>query len=294
LGEQPIPLIFHGSEIVGTSSKTNITFKSDIQLHLRIYEETLDYSSEEIHVNRKKLFDNVYLVDADKSISKLHSDIYDIILKEKGDGLDIISNLSDGVCIFSITLIHDSRYDYIVTYFKDNYHEASLLVNVPDKNYERFEHGLISINYHDSPFNEEDVNEIIEDLQKSGIKSQVVNTNERSYEHGAGSFTGAIILAIVSATTGVTVHKALESINDKLNKQKLIDNYIKYGDYDIEKLYLNVAKRYKDRNIKKCKVSKFDEIDGIYYIELISKDRTYSIRTDNDSTILDIRVVFTI
>ncbi len=93
-------------------------------------------------------------------------------------------------------------------------------------------------------------------------------------------FFTAAILAIVSATTGVTVNKAIEAVNEKWRKQKEIDNFILYGEYDVEKLYLSLARIYQDNKIKKCKITKFEERDDGIIIELVSKDKRYRVKTD--------------
>ncbi len=176
-------------------------------------------------MNYKKLYEGEFLINKKRSISQSHSDIYNLILKKQGDGLDINVNLTSETCLMDISLIDNDDYKYIVKYFRSKFTEATEFYVEKDIEVEGYQNGFVAINHFDSSI-EEDINSIIEELKEHGIEAELLNLNEKSHECGAGAFFTAAILAIVSATTGVTVNKAIEAVNEKWrNKRKLIISY---------------------------------------------------------------------
>lgn len=290
MGEEPVPSLLRYYKTVKQERIVENT-QRDKMLKLKIFQEIRGFTSEQIKVEYKKLYQGVYQICEGQSISKIHLDIYDLILKKQGDGSNIMVNMSECISTCNIFLIDNNEFNYLVDYFTTNYFKLIDDEDEKDVDFTMYKNGILSINHYDNSI-EEDIQQIIKQLQKYGIETKLINFTETSTECGTGSFLTTAILAIVSAATGVAVNKILEIINEKWKEKKYIENYITYGDFNMEKLYLNIARQYKDSRIKKCKVSKFEEYNTDICIELTSCDKSYWVRADKTANVLECRVTY--
>lgn len=181
--------------------------------YLDLIQENIDFTSKSFDRTFGKLGDYEFI--SDKKPSEIEKEIYNSVMQVKGDGMSLDYTESQGICYLKLSLIFTSKdsdeYDQklikesvdVVNDFislNSNDSESSLTHNLIEKDTgiyisikENGGSGLVNSN------------EIIELLDKAGVKSELISVNGNWYDRGASSGTESMLIFIMGAiSSGIT------------------------------------------------------------------------------------------
>lgn len=208
-----------------------------------------------------------------------------LILSVKGDGVAIeLLEFSQDDYMLKIELIHGLEDISFIIEELNRVFTKSNNDKITNANQNMF-NGILNIGIHDNK-NENERIEILDFISsvfnEHNIEYRICNKRTNRFEHGAGGESVSILIGVFTVLTPIIKDK----IQKKLEERKKYDLYIKYGEFNIEKLYLNLAREIKDINVKRFKIKSFIKTEsGEYHIDIGNKDIKYLIICDSDSNI---------
>lgn len=241
-------------------------------------------------------YGNVFMIKDDNIDIGNH--IHHMVMRNKGDGVQtIIGNFNDLVYMKVYLLLSEKTEEvditYLINYLESTYEITSDdLININYDNYDN----LVCINYGESKENV-NLDELLNEFRNAGLECEICTEEVNIYERGASGITGQIMIGICgglgSGLALLYVQSILNKLKQKSVQREFVSDYITFGNFDKNKLLLNLAREIKDPNIHKYHISNFKEVkDGEFSVIIEKRDIKHEIICNKDAQILKKRTTY--
>lgn len=247
-------------------------------LVINIYEELWDEN-----FTKNILYHNCFNV-TEEFIDNLPKKLQKFLFEKKGDGFSIDFSEFLNFNVLDICLMGNKELlDTIINYLENGQLQK---IDYTEEIREYPFNSLFIIESMDLD-SKKLVHTISEILGKNNIDNEIIKKEESIYERGASGLMITIIIAITSIVSPYIIDK----VKDELRKKEEISNYVKYGDFDFNKLFLNFLHKIQDTNKKSFSLYKFERVEDSenYKIIIFGKKARYNIVSDNRANILDLK-----
>lgn len=264
-------------------------------LVIDIFNKYIDFSHdfEETITHR---YGNVFIINDDNI--DIGEYIHHMVMSNKGDGVQTMIRNFKNVTYMKIYLLlsekeEDVDISYLINYLESIYEITNDdLININYDNYD----SLININYGESKDNV-NLDEIISEFRNAGLEYEICTEGVNIYERGASGIAGQIIIGICggvgSGATLLCVQAVLNKLKQKSEQRNFVLDYITFGNFNKNKLLLNLAKEIGNPDINKYQISNFAETkDGNFSVIIEKRDVKHDIICNKDAQILRKRTTY--
>ena len=258
-------------------------------LVINIFNKYIDFSHNfEETVTHK--YGNVFMINDDNTDIGNH--IHHMVMCNKGDGVQTIIRDIKELTYMKVYLLLSEKTEEVdisyLTYYLECTYEITNddLINIKYDNYD----SLININYGESKENI-NLDEILSEFRNAGLECEICTEEVNIYDHGASGIAGQIMIGVCggfgSGLALLSVQAVLNKLKQKSEQRKFVSDYITFGNFDKNKLLLNLAREIKDSDIYKYHISSFEEIkDGEFSVIIEKRDIKHEIICNKDAEIL--------
>lgn len=245
---------------------------------VRIIFSFWDFNTDIFRVGEKLVFEELFEIDID--ISKLENKLYELIMKNKNDGMSLEVNSSGGLHFVEIDLFLGELGDtYDISYIIDFLSQFKKLESIPDttKDLSKFQ-GFIYIKDTDK------LEEIIELLKSYGLNPKKIGMTTYKYERGASDLWEAYLLGIASSASIELIKPAINNLLKKFNNNR----DIQFGTFNIQKLKENVANLLEE-NIQNLELISFknNNDEDRYSVIFTTRYQKVFVETNSSGTIIE-------
>jgi hypothetical protein len=258
-------------------------------LVIDIFDEYIDFTHdfEETVTHR---YGNVFIINDEKI--NIGNHIHNMVMQNKRDSVQTIIKDFKNITFVRLYLLLSKLTEKV---------DISYLIDFLENRYEVTNDDLININYdkYESFINIKlselietaNLDEILGEFRNAGLQCEICSKEKNIYERGSSGVTDQIIIGIFggfgSGLALLYVQDIINKLKRKSEHRKFITDYITFGNFDKNKLLLNLAREIKDVEIHKYHISSFNEINDEEYSVIIEKrDMKHEIICNREAEIL--------
>ena len=263
-------------------------------IRLEVYYEFLDFNAEDYYVRGLELaLCNIYKTEIWNH--KFEKELFNQIMEIKLDGVSMDVTSSGNLISIEIHLIYpvDSKVNIKLVETISDWCNEKFISSVEESlsNLRITEEGLLIelVDIYDTEF----INDLVEEVNKSGLVCNVVSHQKHTYERGAGDYREAIVLFIASAIGGGIIWDITKGI-----LAKYYDSYILHSDsikrhksFDSQNL-INKMAELANENPNNMIITNISGNDETGYKDFIIQSRYIRIfvSCDDDLDVKDYRI----